>query len=42
MVGHRAGKGRRPVDVEEARRLLTSCLPACTRCRPDRHLGMLE
>jgi hypothetical protein len=37
-----AGKRRRPVDRGEARRLLASGLPACTHCRPDQHLGILE
>ncbi|MFF3968034.1 DUF6233 domain-containing protein [Streptomyces griseorubiginosus] len=37
-----AGKRRRPVDRDEARRLLTSGLPACTHCHPDQHLGILE
>lgn len=37
-----AAKRRRSVDRDEARRLLTSGLPACTHCRPDQHLGILE
>ncbi|MEU5090080.1 DUF6233 domain-containing protein [Streptomyces sp. NPDC021356] len=37
-----AVEGRRPIARDEARRMLTSGLPACTRCRPDRHLGILE
>ncbi|MFF7647014.1 DUF6233 domain-containing protein [Streptomyces canus] len=37
-----AGKRRRPVDRDEARRLLASGLPACTHCRPDQHLGIIE
>ncbi|MET7738488.1 DUF6233 domain-containing protein [Streptomyces sp. NPDC005402] len=37
-----AGKRRRPVDRDEARRLLVSGLPACTHCRPDQHLGIIE
>ncbi|MBD0844743.1 DUF6233 domain-containing protein [Streptomyces sp. TRM68416] len=37
-----AAKRRRAVDRDEARRLLAAGLPACTHCRPDRHLGILE
>ncbi|MEU8851917.1 DUF6233 domain-containing protein [Streptomyces sp. NPDC048564] len=37
-----AGKRQRPIDRDEARRLLTSGLPACTHCRPDQRLGILE
>ncbi|MBZ3904400.1 hypothetical protein J8M51_22515 [Streptomyces scabiei] len=37
-----AGKRRRPVGRDEARRLLASGLRACTHCRPDQHLGILE
>ncbi|PPS91481.1 hypothetical protein BZZ08_00361 [Streptomyces sp. MH60] len=32
---HTAGTRRRPVDREEARRLLTAGLKACTHCQPD-------
>ncbi|MGW3099664.1 DUF6233 domain-containing protein [Streptomyces sp. NPDC001102] len=39
---HAAAKRRRAVDRDEARRLLTSGLPACTHCRPDQHLGIHE
>ncbi|MFC9681471.1 DUF6233 domain-containing protein [Streptomyces sp. NPDC056948] len=31
----------RPVDRDEARRLLTSGLPACPRCQPDIELRIL-
>ncbi|WP_055712058.1 DUF6233 domain-containing protein [Streptomyces torulosus] len=37
-----AGKRRRPVDRDEARRLLASGLRACRHCRPDRHLGIFD
>ncbi|MFF0001633.1 DUF6233 domain-containing protein [Streptomyces avermitilis] len=36
------GKRRRPVTREEARRLLASGLRACTHCRPDSELEVLE
>jgi hypothetical protein len=34
-----AGKRRRAVDTEEARRLLASGIRACTHCTPDHALG---
>jgi hypothetical protein len=37
-----AGKRRRPVDRDEARRLLRSGLPTCSHCSPDQHLGISE
>ncbi|QKV98346.1 DUF6233 domain-containing protein [Streptomyces sp. NA02536] len=37
-----AGKRRRPVDRDEARRLLTAGLTACGHCRPDSALGITE
>ncbi|GAA2254028.1 hypothetical protein GCM10010145_22510 [Streptomyces ruber] len=37
-----AGGRRRAVDRGEARRLLAAGLRACTHCRPDRRLGILE
>ncbi|MEU5200376.1 DUF6233 domain-containing protein [Streptomyces scabiei] len=37
-----AGKRRRAVDRDEARRLLAAGLPACTHCHPDQHLGILD
>ncbi|MER5347751.1 DUF6233 domain-containing protein [Streptomyces mirabilis] len=33
-----AGKRRRPVPRDEARRLLTSGVRACTHCKPDAQL----
>ncbi|MDW8809014.1 DUF6233 domain-containing protein [Streptomyces scabiei] len=36
-----AGKRRRSVDRDEARRLLAAGLPACTHCHPGQHLGIL-
>ncbi|MFZ4145482.1 DUF6233 domain-containing protein [Streptomyces griseoincarnatus] len=39
---HMAGKRRRPVDRDEARRLLTTGLKACGHCRPDNLLGITE
>ncbi|MEU1042386.1 DUF6233 domain-containing protein [Streptomyces sp. NPDC005551] len=37
-----AGKRRRPVGREEARRLLASGLRACTHCEPEHRLGILD
>ncbi|MET7889526.1 DUF6233 domain-containing protein [Streptomyces avermitilis] len=37
-----AGKRRRPVSDEEARRLLASGLRACTHCEPAHKLGVLD
>ncbi|MER5602904.1 DUF6233 domain-containing protein [Streptomyces sp. NPDC002265] len=35
-----AGKRRRPVGRDEARRLLAAGLPACSHCQPDVTLGI--
>jgi hypothetical protein len=37
-----AGNRRRPVDRNEARRLLASGLPACPHCQPDIELRILD
>ncbi|MFJ9588707.1 DUF6233 domain-containing protein [Streptomyces acidicola] len=37
-----AGKRRRAIDRDEARRLLASGLPACTHCQPDVELRILD
>ncbi|MET7729385.1 DUF6233 domain-containing protein [Streptomyces mirabilis] len=37
-----AGKRRRPVPRDEARRLLTSGVRACTHCKPDAQLRILD
>ncbi|MFC7992569.1 DUF6233 domain-containing protein [Streptomyces pilosus] len=37
-----AGKRRRPVDRDEARRLLAAGLTSCGHCRPDSALGITE
>ncbi|MGW7261150.1 DUF6233 domain-containing protein [Streptomyces sp. NPDC054834] len=37
-----AGKRRRPVEQDEARRLLAHGTSACTHCRPDAGLGILD
>ncbi|MDU0299855.1 DUF6233 domain-containing protein [Streptomyces sp. PAL114] len=37
-----AGTRRRPVDRDEARRLLATGLKACGHCRPDSALGITE
>lgn len=39
---HMAGKRHRPVDRDEARRLLATGLKACGHCRPDNLLGITE
>ncbi|WP_234389942.1 DUF6233 domain-containing protein [Streptomyces sp. MMG1533] len=39
---HMAGARRRPVDRTEARRLITAGLRACTHCRPDVQLHILD
>jgi hypothetical protein len=39
---HMAGTRRRPVDRDEARRLLTGGLRACTHCRPDAQLHIID
>ncbi|MFD8133805.1 DUF6233 domain-containing protein [Streptomyces mirabilis] len=37
-----AGRRRRPVPRDEARRLLTSGMRACTHCKPDAQLRTLD
>ncbi|MFJ9590873.1 DUF6233 domain-containing protein [Streptomyces acidicola] len=37
-----AGKRRRAIDRDEARRLLASGLPACTHCQHDVELRVLD
>ncbi|WP_307721062.1 DUF6233 domain-containing protein [Streptomyces rishiriensis] len=37
-----AGKRRRPVDRDEARRLLADGLRLCTHCRPDTRLNVID
>ncbi|MEV3958423.1 DUF6233 domain-containing protein [Streptomyces albogriseolus] len=37
-----AGKRHRPVDRDEARRLLATGLKACGHCRPDSLLGITD
>ncbi|MER5905063.1 DUF6233 domain-containing protein [Streptomyces mirabilis] len=37
-----AGKRRRPAPRDEARRLLTSGVRACTHCKPDAQLRILD
>ncbi|MET9793517.1 DUF6233 domain-containing protein [Streptomyces canus] len=39
---HMAGKRHRPVDRSEARRLLAAGLEACTHCRPDAQLHIID
>ncbi|MFF3942983.1 DUF6233 domain-containing protein [Streptomyces phaeofaciens] len=39
---HMASKRRRPVDRDEARRLLTAGLQSCTHCRPDTQLDIID
>ncbi|MGV2914668.1 DUF6233 domain-containing protein [Streptomyces alfalfae] len=39
---HAAGKRRQGISAEEARRALADGVPACTHCRPDTELGVLE
>ncbi|WP_373307481.1 DUF6233 domain-containing protein [Streptomyces violaceus] len=39
---HAAGNRRRPIDRDEARRLLPSGLPACPHCQPDIELRILD
>lgn len=39
---HMAGRRRRPVDRSEARRLLAAGLEACTHCRPDAQLHIID
>ncbi|MEU1121817.1 MULTISPECIES: DUF6233 domain-containing protein [unclassified Streptomyces] len=39
---HAAGKRRRPITEEAARRALADGIRACTHCRPDTVLGVLE
>ncbi|MFF8883853.1 DUF6233 domain-containing protein [Streptomyces flaveolus] len=37
-----AGQRRRPIDRDEARRLIASGLKACTHCRPDVQLRIID
>ncbi|GGV87209.1 DUF6233 domain-containing protein [Streptomyces griseoloalbus] len=37
-----AGKRRRPVDRDEARRLIAAGLETCGHCRPDSRLGITD
>jgi hypothetical protein len=37
-----AGKRLRPVERDEARRLLAAGLPACSHCQPDTALNILD
>ncbi|WAL93962.1 DUF6233 domain-containing protein [Streptomyces sp. Je 1-369] len=39
---HAAGKRRGPVTRDEARRALADGIRACTHCRPDTALGVLD
>lgn len=39
---HMAGKRRRPVGRDEARRLLAGGLRSCTHCRPDTQLDIID
>ncbi|MFJ9119432.1 DUF6233 domain-containing protein [Streptomyces sp. NPDC102394] len=39
---HMAGSRRRPVGRDEARRLLATGLTACTHCRPDVQLDVVD
>ncbi|MET7456852.1 DUF6233 domain-containing protein [Streptomyces sp. NPDC005574] len=39
---HMAGKRRRAVERDEARRLLTTGVRACVHCRPDSRLHILD
>lgn len=39
---HAAGKRRQGISAEGARRALADGVPACTHCRPDTELGVLE
>nr|WP_308407537.1 DUF6233 domain-containing protein [Streptomyces olivochromogenes] len=39
---HMVGKRRRPINQDEAHRLLAAGTTACTHCRPDQHLGILD
>ncbi|MFF1400405.1 DUF6233 domain-containing protein [Streptomyces sp. NPDC058287] len=39
---HMAGKRSRGVTQEQARRALWDQVPACTHCKPDAELGILE
>ncbi|MBK3633115.1 hypothetical protein JHN52_09150, partial [Streptomyces sp. MBT97] len=40
--GYAAGKRRRTVDRDRARRLLADGLRACTHCRPDTRLNVID
>ncbi|MEU2925789.1 DUF6233 domain-containing protein [Streptomyces sp. NPDC007251] len=37
-----AGKRHRPAEQDEARRLLADGTSACTHCRPDASLGIID
>ncbi|GAB7111099.1 hypothetical protein JCM4814A_94180 [Streptomyces phaeofaciens JCM 4814] len=39
---HMTGNRRRPVDRDEARRLLTAGLQSCTHCQPDVELHIID
>ncbi|MFD7776606.1 DUF6233 domain-containing protein [Streptomyces sp. NPDC059753] len=39
---HMAGKRSRGVERDQALRAVTEGVPACTHCRPDTELGVLE
>ncbi|MFD5795580.1 DUF6233 domain-containing protein [Streptomyces diastatochromogenes] len=39
---HMAGKRAKGVDSDTVRRALASGVPACTHCRPDTELGILD
>ncbi|MET7838918.1 DUF6233 domain-containing protein [Streptomyces sp. NPDC005356] len=39
---HMAGKRSRGVDRDQALRAVTEGVPACTHCRPDTELGLLD
>ncbi|MEW2393140.1 DUF6233 domain-containing protein [Streptomyces venezuelae] len=39
---HAAGKKRKPITRDEARRALAEGIRACTHCQPDAELRMLE
>jgi hypothetical protein len=39
---HMAGKRSKGVDSDTVRRALASGVPACTHCRPDTELGILD
>ena len=39
---HMAGKRSKGVDSDTARRAIAGGIPACSHCRPDSELGILE